>query len=257
MSNSEVNHFIVREIKLKKINLRDIFLRLQKQMITTLEASREIIEHPGSKGDASELKWIEWLETYLPKRYKVGKAFVVDSQSNISDQMDLVIYDRQYTPFVYVDKGTSFIPAESVYAVFEVKQNLTTENIKYAGDKFKSVRRLVRTSADIYHLGGKGKKEHFPILSGFICLSSDFSPAFSETCQKHIKDLQGDEQMDLGCVLQEGAFKVSYSEEKEMIISSREETLIYFFFNLVMELQKLGTAPAMDILEYAKALESI
>ncbi|MCC3377150.1 DUF6602 domain-containing protein [Cohnella sp. REN36] len=242
---------------MKKIDLRDIFLRLQKQMIVTLQASREIIDHPGSKGDASELKWIEWLENYLPNRYKVGKAFVVDSQNNISDQMDLVIYDRQYTPFVYVDKGTAFIPAESVYAVFEVKQNLSTANIRYAGEKFESVRKLVRTSADIYHLGGRGKKEHFRIISGFVCLSSDFSPAFSETCRKHIMDLQGDQRMDLGCVLQESAFKVTYGSDTEITISSHEETLIFFFFKLIMELQKLGTAPAMDIEEYAKALDSI
>lgn len=242
---------------MKKTNLKKIFYLLQNQMISTLNASRSIIEHPGAKGDASELKWIEWIETYLPKRYKVGKAFVVDSQSNISDQIDLVIYDQQYTPFVYFEKGTAYIPAESVYAVFEVKQNLSSENIKYAGEKFESVRNLVRTSADIYHLGGRGKKEHFKILSGFISLTSDFSPAFSETCKKRIFDLEEKSQMDYGCVLQEGSFKVSYGDEPKIDFSSSEEALIFFFFNLVMGLQKLGTAPAMDIVEYAKALDSI
>lgn len=235
----------------------EIFYKLQQQMISTLEASRVIIDHPGAKGDASELKWIEWLEAYLPKRYKVGKAFVVDSSNQISDQLDLVIYDQQYTPFVYVDKGTSYIPAESVYAIFEVKQSLNTENIKYAGEKFESVRRLNRTSAEIYHLGGRSKKEHFRILSGFICLSSDFSPAFSDTSKKHILALESHQHMDLGCVLQEGSFSVSYDGKSNIEFSSREETLIFFFFRLVTELQKLGTAPAMDIEEYAKALNSI
>jgi hypothetical protein len=242
---------------MKTTDLKKIFYNLQNQMIATLHASRTVIDHPGAKGDASELKWIEWIETYLPKRYKVGKAFIVDSQNQISDQIDLVIYDQQYSPFVFFDKGTAYIPAESVYAVFEVKQNLSKENIKYAGEKFKSVRSLHRTSADIYHLGGKGKKEHFKILSGFICLSSDYSPAFSVTCQKHIKELSIDEHIDFGCVLQEGAFKVNYGQKTMIDISTQEEALIFFFFRLVMELQKLGTAPAMDIEEYAKALDSI
>ena len=35
------------------------------------------------------------------------------------------------------------------------------------------------------------------------------------------------------------------------------KTKNFFFLNLLMELQNLGTAPAMDILEYAKALESV
>jgi len=36
-----------------------------------------------------------------------------------------------------------------------------------------------------------------------------------------------------------------------------DEVLIFFFQNLLIELQNRGTAPAMDILENAKALESI
>ncbi|WP_411342602.1 DUF6602 domain-containing protein [Paenibacillus sp. WLX1005] len=242
---------------MKKTNLKNLFHGLQNQMIYTLSSNRENIDHPGAKGDASELDWIEWLETYLPKRYKVGKAFVVDSTNQISDQIDLVIYDQQYTPFVYVTKGTSYIPAESVYAVFEVKQSFNTKNIKYAGEKFETVRRLYRTSADIYHLGGKGKKEHFRILSGLVCLDSDFSPAFSETSQKKILDLKNLQQLDLACVLQKGSFWVNYDAEPRIEFSTEEEALISFFFRLVGELQKLGTAPAMDIEEYAKALDSM
>jgi hypothetical protein len=39
------------------INLKTIFLSLQKQMIESLSSDREIIFHPTSKGDASEVNW--------------------------------------------------------------------------------------------------------------------------------------------------------------------------------------------------------
>ena len=55
------------------INLKTIFLSLQKQMIEKLSSGREIIFHPTAKGDVSELNWIEWLRLYLPKRYAVNK----------------------------------------------------------------------------------------------------------------------------------------------------------------------------------------
>ena len=40
------------------------------------------------------------------------------------------IYDQQYTPFVFVEDGVKFIPAESVYAAFEVKQEVTRELLR-------------------------------------------------------------------------------------------------------------------------------
>ena len=84
-----------------KIDLKDLFYDLQKQMIAKLSTNRSAISHPGTKGDASELNWIQWLKDYLPKRYCVDKAFIIDCDNNISDQIDVVIYDQQYTPFAF------------------------------------------------------------------------------------------------------------------------------------------------------------
>lgn len=108
----------------KMIDLRDLFHGLQNQMLASLNVNREFIEHPGSKGDATEQHWIEFLRTYLPDRYKVDKAIVIDSTGNVSEQMDVVIYDAIYTPFIFKQDGFMYIPAESVYAVFEVKQDV-------------------------------------------------------------------------------------------------------------------------------------
>ena len=116
------------------IDLRGLFTGLQKQMETSLSVNRAIISHSGSKGDATEQHWTNFLRTYLPDRYKVDKAIVIDSTGNVSNQMDIVIYDGMYTPFIFNQDNFLYIPAESVYAVFEVKQD-AVGNIEYAAKK--------------------------------------------------------------------------------------------------------------------------
>lgn len=51
-----------------------------------------------AKGDASESVWRELLQAYLPKRYQAETAHVVDSKGAFSDQIDVVVFDRQYSP---------------------------------------------------------------------------------------------------------------------------------------------------------------
>src|SRR3954470_21851007 len=98
--------------KKKRVNLRDVFRGLQDQMEVKLTLNRKIVGHPGAKGLATELEWISMLSTYLPRRYCADKAFVIDSKGHVSDEIDIVIYDRQYSPFILHQNGVVFIPAE-------------------------------------------------------------------------------------------------------------------------------------------------
>ena len=86
---------------MNKIDLKQLFEGLQGQMQAQLSTNRDFITHPGSKGDALENAWIEWLRTYLPNRYSVDKAIVIDCEGNTSQQMDIVIYDNWFTPFIF------------------------------------------------------------------------------------------------------------------------------------------------------------
>lgn len=239
--------------------LKDIFYNLQEQMKQRLTGGRKIITHPTAKGDASELNWIEWLKTYLPKRYQVDKAFVIDSNNSISQQLDLVIYDRQYSPFVFHQDGAIFIPAESVYAVFEVKQELAKDTLLYAGEKIKSVRLLTRTSAPIVHAGGviAAPKPPFRICGGILTTSSGWADIYGEAFQECLKSFDDFSQVDIGCIIDNSGFLVAYNPAISFQKSTEEEALIFFFLKLLVTLQNLGTAPAMDIEAYARALDSI
>ena len=110
----------------KIIDIADLFRHLQEDMICSLTVNRQI-PHSGAKGNATELRWLDFFSGYFPRRYNFSKGFVIDSRGNLSDEIDIIVYDRQYSPFFFNKDGILYIPAESVYAVFEVKQKIDKE----------------------------------------------------------------------------------------------------------------------------------
>jgi len=233
--------------------LHEIYSSLQEEMITKLSVSRSTIPHSAEKGAATESNWIEWFKEYLPKRYQVDKAFVVDSEGSISEQIDIVIYDAQYSHLIFRHQGVRYIPAESVYAVFEVKQELNKVNLGYAGDKAESVRQLKRTSAKITHAGGtfEPKVPHF-IPAGILTLTSSWSEPLGNKLWESLLSLKKDRIIHFGCVVKEGSFKLN--NEGFLETSKNEYSLVTFFFELLLKLQSIGTVTAIDISSYAKIL---
>lgn len=237
-------------------SLRDLFLEQQKVLEATLRRNRKVIKHPGTLGDASELDWIGMLSAYLPARYQVDKAIILDADGNFSDAIDVVIYDRQYCPLLFHHNNALYLPSESVYAVFEVKQSLNKEMVIYASDKVASVRRLRRTSVPIQHAGGThAPKEPFGILGGILCLESDWQqPALGVPLDSVLCESEVDGHLDFGCVLCHGSFEVVYPQGAPPQIekSEQETSLIFFCLRLLQRLQQLGTVTALDVREYGK-----
>jgi hypothetical protein len=238
-------------------DLKSAFLDLQQEITQHLSTSRKHIKHPGAKGNASELKWMSTFEEYLPKRYCLSKAFIIDSKGQQSEEIDIVIYDRQYSPFLFKRENSLFIPAESVYAVLEIRQSTNKNNLLYAGKKAASVRRLFRTSAPVPYVEGTyGSKPLFKIIAGIITLDSDWKEPFGKAFKSTIDRLVKDEQIDLGCILRYGAFEAKYKspQSAQFIISPKKNVLIFFFLKLLYRLQQLGTCPAIDIEKYGKSV---
>ena len=239
------------------VDILKLFKNMQAQMEATLELGRGSISHPGEMGEAAENSWRNWLKKYLPGRYCIDKAFVIDSEGNSSDQIDIVIYDGQYSYFVFKHEQVVYVPAESVYAVIEVKQNLNKEHIDYAGDKAASVRQLKRTSVEIPFVGGiyRTKPLH-KIIAGIITIDSDWKDPLGDSLKKNLKGLDDEHSIEFGCALKHGAFWTHYSPQFRVRRSAADESLLFFFFELLKSLQSVGTVPAININEYAKVLHS-
>jgi len=239
-----------------KINLKALFLSLQEEIILKLNRKEN---HPGAKGNISEFNLIDTFREYLPRRYNVEKSFVVDANGNKSHEIDMVIFDRQYTPLIFNFGGSIYIPAESVYAVLEVKQVLNKSNILYTGKKIESVRKLFRTNGPVYHQEGINKKPRplFNILSGILTLKSEYTSLYSNQFNRVVASLNNIQQINLGCVLEKGALSFSYNKGSVKIsYSSQKTALIMFFINLISSLQKLATVPVIELDKYAKSLKN-
>lgn len=265
---------------MNKINIADLFAGLQNQMVAQLNTNREFILHSGSKGDSLENVWIEWLRKYLPNRYCVDKAIVIDCEGFLSHQLDLVIYDQHHTPFVFTQNGINYIPAEGVYAVFEVKPdlqgNVGEDNFfVYAGKKIESVRQLKRTSVKIINAGKESDARPLTkIIGGILSSTNSYTHANNNTIESHLKSLNGLQTIEIGCAVDYGSFYVNYSGEEDikntnfddrilsyyesrkfekLTFSAKENSLITFFLQLTRYLQQtIGTVAAIDLDAYAK-----
>lgn len=233
-------------------SLSKLLESLHVDIHTKLEIARKTLGHPVSKGDASEGIWLKFLQEYLPERYQAEKAFVVDSKGVFSDQMDVVIFDRQYSPFLFKYENQLIVPAESVYAVFEAKQSINLEMVGYAQKKIQSVRSLHQTSLPIPHAGGTyDPKPPIKILGGILTFESDWSPPMGTSLENALKS--GTPRLDIGCIAAHGYF--SYSQERnDYEFYHGGKPAPGFLFKLISELQLAGTVPMIDILAYAQWL---
>lgn len=233
-------------------SLPELLAGLHSDIEGQLSAARKLMGHPVDKGDASEAVWLELLNKYLPRRYSADKATVVDSKGTFSQQMDVVVYDRQYSPFIFTFKETKIIPAESVYAVFEAKQSLNADQVDYAHNKIASVRGLHRTSLPIPSAGGPlPPKPLHDILGGLLTFESDWNPPLGPSLQKALTTPHAG-YIDLGCV----AAKGHYGREPNgtYTFTSDGKPATAFLFELLARLQALATVPMVDIREYARWL---
>lgn len=237
-------------------SLENLLSGLHDDIQRRLEIARQSLTHPVTKGDASENVWLDLFNSYLPKRYQAAKAHVVDSGGTFSDQIDAVVYDRQYSPFIFKYEEQLIIPAESVYAVFESKQTLNAEHVKYARDKVASVRRLHRTSLPIPHAGGTyPAKPLIPILGGLLTLESDWQPALGDSLRSALGDGTADDRLDLGCVAAHGYFR-SEEESGEYELHAGGKPATAFLLALISQLQFSGTVPMIDVQAYARWLSN-
>jgi hypothetical protein len=238
-----------------KPTLNELFLALHDRLACELGITRRTVGHTGTMGTVSEGQWIKMLYEHLPKRYKVNRAFVIDSKGACSDQIDIVIHDRQYSPFVLNYGDALYVPAESVYAVFEVKQGMNADQVKYAADKIASVRALHRTSIEIHTNVGKHppKKPH-DIIGGLLTVGSDWNPPFGSPFTSAINTTSKEGRLDIGCSAQQGMFEVTYTEPDSAAIDVQltNAALALFLLRLIDRLRSIATVPAIDILAYAK-----
>ncbi len=233
--------------------LNTVFKSLEDELKSRLGIGGII--HPGDKGDLSEKAWLDLFQAYLPRRYSAEKATVVDSLGHLSDQIDIVIFDNHFTPFLFNKSGIRYIPAESVYAVFEVKQALDSDSVQYAIEKAVSVRRLHRTSTEINNAGiNQSPKAHSNIISGLLCTKCEWVNGPTKL-REYLIGKDGQCNLDLGCVINNWAFTTIHENGgSNVVVYENQSVILYLFLDLLERLQRVGTVPAIDLSAYRNNL---
>jgi predicted alpha-1,6-mannanase (GH76 family) len=239
-----------------KYTLNQIFSSVNKGAAAKLEDANLTAGHSTDKGTASETAWVSLFNAYLPQRYQALGCHVIDSENGVSQQIDVAVIDRQYTPFVWAQHdGIRVVPVEAVYAVFECKQDLTKAHIEYAHEKIESVRKLSKTSLSIPHAGGVYHTQNIAIIGGILTLSSTYSPFFSVTTENILSvQVSYEQKIDIGCVANAGLFwlnqQAGYYEN-----AASNAPVTRFLFELLAMLQERGTVPMIDVRAYARWID--
>lgn len=234
--------------------LQRAFASEQSCLVAKLRSSDRIV-HDGDRGEVNEQFFIEVLRNYLPNRYTVHKATILDSDGEVSDSIDVVVHDRQYTPTLLDNEAHRYIPAEAVYAVFECKPKIDKAYLEYAGKKAESVRRLKRTSVPIPNAGGSPypPKAHFEIIAGILAIDVDWKDGLSGSFEICHAALTGQRRLDCGLAVDGHAFD-TFEPAGTYTYCKSANALVYFLFRFLNQLQTLGTVPAIDWNAYARQL---
>jgi hypothetical protein len=238
-----------------KLFLQEAFHKEQRVLEAQLAFAESSISHYGKRGDVTEKHFLETLRAYLPNRYSIDSAIIIDSKGRTSDQIDIVIYDRQYTPTLLDQADHKYIPAEAVYAVMEVKPVINKEYLIYAGEKAESVRRLFRTSIPVPTLTGiADPKLLFPILSGLVAAKLAWKDGLGKSFIRNFAELKNDQRLDCVLAVNRASFDMFDGAEKPPRCCTGKNVLVFFLFRLLEKLQSFANVPAISWNAYASQL---
>ena len=234
-----------------KDKIKRLFQARQESISAELNFSQQH-QNPNARGNNSEVVWTGALKKSLPSRYELRKGFVIDFEGNESHEIDIIVYDRFYSPYVFIENDVAYIPAESVYAVIECKPQLNRQNIQYAAEKAKSVRDLHRTSLPIKQIDGRTVAKHpEQILAGILCTSSTWTPPFGTPFKNALTTAETTSPLDFGYSLNDGFFNISYDDNGSQVsTTTADDALIKFTIELTTKLQQMGNVPAIDLRKY-------
>ena len=231
-----------RSVEDGKAFLRERLIDVERQFRDDLTRMQRSITHDPTMGDAVEDSWIELLRKYLPNRYCVAKAFAIDHEGKTTDQLDCLVYDKHL-----------YVPAEAVYATFEIKQRVNAQHLKAAAIKAESLRQLQRTSAPIPWANGiNPPKQPFPILAGLLAMDSEWKDGLGQSFENQIARWKGNLQLDM--VLKECSGFNDRFNNSFATTAEGEGALIRGLFRLLQALRDRATVTAIEWNKYESVL---
>ncbi|TQO99254.1 hypothetical protein FLL65_17425 [Vibrio cholerae] len=100
------------------------------------------IDHHGIAGQIREIALNKCIAPFLTHSFKCGTGKIIDTEGNLSDQIDLIVYHSKLAPALMINSELGIFPAECCAYAIEVKSTLTATEVKDSIKKGRSVRNL-------------------------------------------------------------------------------------------------------------------
>jgi hypothetical protein len=88
------------------------------------------INHPGILGEIREILVRELFRPLLPADIGIGTGKLIDYKRNLSQQTDIILFDRSLAPPMMLSEGLGIFPIDACLQVIEVKSTLTLDDVK-------------------------------------------------------------------------------------------------------------------------------
>lgn len=99
--------------------IHENFNHMNQMMIREIELASV---QGGVTGNYREGMWVKFFRGIIPLKYSLTQGvIIIDSKGNVSKEVDIVIFDEQFTPYVFQYNSLKFIPIEAVVIAVECK----------------------------------------------------------------------------------------------------------------------------------------
>jgi hypothetical protein len=253
------------------LNLKAKFRAVSRELRARWEGARASGRHSVEKGLRTEGALREFLARLLPPQFGVSRGEVVSAAGEVSRQMDVVIYDAHHSPLLEESEASRVFPAESVYAVIEVKPELQPSFVAEVVRNIGSAKVLDRSSIVAEHGGhriGHGRRQNPPIFGAVFAFEGGDPEVLGARLHQVHARLARDVWVDCVCVLDKAViyhFAPSGKDEDAWAPASigrktllgywdaGEDALLVFYLLLMHQLNARDLFPP-DLHRYVAAL---
>ena len=123
-------------------NIRENYKNLEASIVRQLNL--KVDNHHLTAGHNREKIWLELFRQIIPMKFAIKQGvFLIDSYGHVSKEVDIAVFDEQFTPYIFNYGNIHFIPIEAVAVVVQCKSttinNARVNNWYEEIDKLKTV----------------------------------------------------------------------------------------------------------------------
>lgn len=108
-------------------NIKDNYINLEQSIVQQL--NMKVDNHYLTVGYNREKIWLDLFRQIIPMKFAIRQGvFLIDSFGKVSKEVDIVVFDEQFTPYIFNYGNIHFIPIEAVVVVIQCKSKTIKES---------------------------------------------------------------------------------------------------------------------------------